>query len=296
MRIVFFGLPIAALLLRTDGRDVVYACVCRRGAIGTRRLKKALGDRVEIVPDLRRDDVVERLRAARPDLLVSWFWTKKIPKRVLDLAPLGGVGVHPSLLPRHRGPDPYFWAIDAGDAETGVTAHRLEEEYDAGAVLGSRAIDVDPSWNAWRLAKKLDRPSLALLREVVGAFDRGAPPAERPQDPSRVTLAPEPTDEELEIRFSWPTERILRRIRAAAPWPGAFTAIGEQIVVITRAARTGDYPRALAPGEAAVRRGIAVVRTADGAIELLEGRREETDETLGISALAEIVEKSRAVL
>jgi methionyl-tRNA formyltransferase len=293
VKIAFCGLPLAALLLLHDGHEIVHASLCRKGAIGERRLRRALGGRVEIVPDLARDAVVSRIRAAKPDLLVSWFWTKKIPERVLQIAPLGAIGVHPSLLPRHRGPDPYFWALALGDETTGVTAHRLEEEYDTGAVLGRRELRIDASWNAWTLAKKLDRPSLALLREVVAGFARGAPPPDEPQDDALATEAPEPTDEDLEIRFGWDTDRILRLVRAAAPWPGAYTDIGGDTIVVTRARRAEGFPRALAPGEAAVQGGRAVVRTGDGAVELLEGRLEETDETLDFSALAEIVEKSR---
>ena len=103
-------------------------------------------------------EFVARVRAAAPDLLVSWFWTKRIPARLLSVAP--AVGVHPSLLPRHRGPDPYFWAIDAGDETTGVTAHRLDATYDTGPILAQRTLEIRPSWDAWRLARALDRPSL----------------------------------------------------------------------------------------------------------------------------------------
>jgi methionyl-tRNA formyltransferase len=180
LKIAFLGLPIAGLLLAADGHDVVWAGVCRRGAPGTRRLVRTLGaDRVAVVPLLDGEDVVARIAAAEPELLVSWFWTKRVPARVRALAPLGAIGVHPSLLPRHRGPDPFFWAIDQGDRETGVTAHRLEDEYDTGAVLGRRALAIDPRWNAWTLAKRLDRPSLSLLRETVAAFSRGERPARR---------------------------------------------------------------------------------------------------------------------
>jgi methionyl-tRNA formyltransferase len=137
MKVAFFGLPLAALVLSGDGHDVVWAGTCRPGAIGTRRLARRIGEaRVHVVPDLHRDAEYEALLDARPDLLVSWFWTKKIPGRVLRLAP--AFGVHPSLLPRHRGADPYFWAIDSGDEVTGVTAHMLDAEYDEGAVLAQR--------------------------------------------------------------------------------------------------------------------------------------------------------------
>src|SRR5689334_15367117 len=126
MRVAFVGLPLAALLLAGDGHTIVWAGICRRGALGTRRLRRLLGPRVvSVTPDLARSRPA--IEAARPDLLVSWFWTKKIPAEVRRLAPLGAIGVHPSLLPRHRGPDPTFWAIDSGDAETGVTAHVVDE-------------------------------------------------------------------------------------------------------------------------------------------------------------------------
>src|SRR5580658_2078483 len=192
MRLVFFGLPLAALLLARDGHDIAWAALCRRGAIGTRRLTRRLGrERVAVLPDLEGDEAFARVRDARPELLVSWFWTKKVPARVLALAP--SVGVHPSLLPRHRGPDPSFWAIDAGDEVTGVTAHRLEVEYDTGAILAQRTLPIDPAWNGWRLARALDRPSLGLLRQVVQAHAEGRPPAGRSQDEAQATAAPEPS-------------------------------------------------------------------------------------------------------
>jgi methionyl-tRNA formyltransferase len=288
MRLVFFGLPLAALLLARDGHEVAWAALCRREAIGTRRLTRRLGrERVAVVPDLERDEAFARVRDARPELLVSWFWTKKVPARVLALAP--SVGVHPSLLPRHRGPDPSFWAIDAGDEVTGVTAHRLDLEYDTGAILAQRTLPIDPEWNGWRLARALDRPSLGLLREVVRAHAEGRPPADRSQDEAQATRAPEPDDEELAIRWSWSAERVARRVRAAAPWPGAWTEIGHEIVTLVRVRPTSGFPRALVAGEAAVRAdGVAVVRAGQDAVELLEARGED-DRPLATEDLAQIV-------
>ena len=226
MRIAFVGLPLAALLLRHDGHEIVWAGICRKDAIGTRRLIRAIGrENVAMVPDLTR--VVKDVEARAPDLVVSWFWTRKVPAELRAVAPLGAIGVHPSLLPRHRGPDPYFWAIDAGDAVTGVTAHLLDDEYDTGALLAKRELAIDPRWNAWTLAKKLDRPSLALLRDTVAAYARGGPPRPIAQDEASATEAPQPTDDDLELRWTDDdAAHIERRVRAASPWPGAFTEIG----------------------------------------------------------------------
>ena len=298
MRIAFVGLPLAAVLLAADGHSVVWAGVCRRGALGTRRLTRLIGaENVAIVPDLARS--AELVRARRPDLLVSWFWTKKIPRSFRTVAKLGALGVHPSLLPRHRGADPTFWAIDAGDAETGVTAHRIEDEYDTGAILGQTAVRIDPSWTAWTLAKRLDRPSLALLRSVVGAFAEGRPPPEVPQDERLATEAPAPTEEMLEIDWKRDAAAIARRVRAASPWPGAYTQIGEALVTLTDVRVTGAVPAALVPGEAFVRDdGVAVVRAADQGLELRAGRAApagddaEDERPLDQVGLAALVEES----
>jgi methionyl-tRNA formyltransferase len=289
MRIAFVGLPLAALLLARDGHTIVWAGICRRDAIGLRRLTAQLGkERVFVVPDLAR--CKEAIRAAKPDLFVSWFWTKKVPKAVRELAPLGTIGVHPSLLPRHRGPDPTFWAIDSGDHETGVTAHTLEEEYDTGAILGQKRIVIDPTWSAWRLAKKLDRPSLALLREVVNAYARGEAPVPQEQDETLATEAPIPEDDFLELRWTETPEAIVRRVRAASPWPGAFTEIGNTAIVVTQAKATDVVPNALEPGEAWVRGdGIAVVAARGGGVELLRGRLEESERELDRHELAALI-------
>jgi len=292
VRIAFFGLPLAALLLARDGHELVYAGYVR--GIGARRLAgRVLPGRAFRAPDLGTRKAFERVRDARPELLVSWFWMQRLPPRVLALAP--AVGVHPSLLPRHRGPDPYFAALDTGDAVTGVTAHLLDEEYDTGAVLGQRTLPIDPRWNSWNLARALDRPSLALLRDVVRAYAEGRPPEPVPQDEARATQAPQPRGDELSIAWSWPAERIVRRVRAAAPWPGAWTEIGDAIVFVLRARVTLDFPRALEPGEAAVRDdGTAVVRAGEGAVELLEGRAEDEEASLSAADLASIVARARA--
>jgi methionyl-tRNA formyltransferase len=148
---------------------------------------------------------------------------------------------------------------------------------------------MDPAWNAWELARALDRPSLRLLRDVVKAFAEGAAPAPIAQDVRKATAAPAPTDEDLAIAWSWPAARIERRVRAAAPWPGAWTEIGQRIVTLVRVRPTTEFPRALEPAEATVRTdGIAVVRAGDSAVELHEGR-DEDDVPLGATDLAAIV-------
>ena len=270
MRLAYFGLPLAGCLLAEDGHDVALAVLSPVPAVGARRLVRRLGpDRVVRVDGEGRyaAEVATRLAAAAPDLVVSWFWTRKLPADWIARGRLGGVGVHPSLLPRHRGPNPYFWTIDVGDTVTGVTVHRLTAEYDRGDVLATRTLAVGER-DAWQLARALDRPSLAALRATVRRLAEGDV-AGTPQVEAEATWAPEPTGEALRVDFRWPSERVLRRVRALGPTPGLALEIREVRCFVLAATRSEEVPSALVPGEAGVAREgppRVLLRTGDGAI------------------------------
>jgi methionyl-tRNA formyltransferase len=280
--IVYFGLPLGALALLQDGLDVRVACISRPDLPGMRKLRRVMLERGGLVlarPDLAHPDTVEMLRAAKPSLLVSWFWTKKIPLEVLRLC-RRGFGVHPSLLPKYRGADPYFWVIAAGERETGVTAHVLSPRYDDGAILAQRRMQIPKDCNAWELAKALDRPSLALMRDVAGRYARGESIPEIPQDEERATEAPAPSDEDCELVWDWPVDDVIARVRAAAPDPGAFTGYNDQTVVIVKVRPATDVPLALEPGDIVATNEGVMVRAADGGVVVVEARAEDSDVTV----------------
>lgn len=297
LKIAYFGLPLAAYLLSRDGHDLRLAVLAPVAAPGRRRLLQRLG--AERVFDAAKMKVA--LEAAveaaladdPPDLIVSWFWTRRLPAHWLAHAKLGGIGAHPSLLPRHRGPNPYFGAIDGGDVDTGVTIHRLTPQYDDGDLIAQRAMPVGAR-DAWQLARALDRPSLALLRETVARFGSGKPPCAHPQDHGAASWAPEPSGDELRAIWSWPTERVLRRIRALAPVPGLALDVEGLELCVTRAERATDFPSALEPGEAAVfgEPPALILRTGDGAVRVERGVLEtgvDPDQVLGRVELARVV-------
>jgi methionyl-tRNA formyltransferase len=265
-RIVYFGLPLGALLLAADGHALDLCVLSPVAAPGERRLRHRVNTEVLGADELeaREPDLLSRFEREPPELLVSWFWTRRLTRAWLAVPRRAALGVHPSLLPRHRGPDPYYWAIDAGDLETGVTAHLLEASYDTGALLGRERLAIGAR-NAWQLARALDRPSLRLLRRVVSDFARGEPPAAVPQDETCATLAPQPDGEELRVRWEWPTDRVLRRIRALSPTPGVGLEISGVEFHVTAARPAPTYVAALEPGEADLREGVTL-RTGDGAV------------------------------
>jgi len=302
--IAYFGLPLGAYLLALDGHDLRSVVLSPIDAPGRRRVARVLPTTPRIETLAGRPEamdgkaldraVVRALERAEADLIVSWFWTRRIPQTWLGRAKHGGIGAHPSLLPRHRGPNPYFAAIDAGDRETGVTVHVLTPEYDEGDVLATRVVEVGDR-DSWQLARALDRPSLALLREVVQCYSRGEPPPRRAQSHEGVTWAAEPEGDALHVRWDWSTERVLRRIRALAPVPGLPIEIEGLSLFVTRARATLDFPSALEPGEAAVfgAQRAVVVRTGDGAIALVRAvfASEEDDRPDDILEETELAQK-----
>lgn len=270
LRIGFFGLPLAALLLRRDGHELCWAVLPPVPAPGRRRLRATLPR--DSVIDLLQDDSgfephLESLSGATPlDLIVSWFYTRRIAEAWMARARFGGIGVHPSLLPRHRGPDPYFWAIDSGDTVTGVTVHRLAAEYDTGDILMQRRLPIGAR-DAWQLARALDRPSLAALRETVRTFATQGFCAATTQEEQAATFAPEPSGDRLRVDWTWPTERVLRRIRALSPVPGLALELRGREFFVQRARAAQAFPAALLPGEAHIGSRL-ILRTGDGAIEV----------------------------
>jgi len=273
LRLLFFGLPLAPHLLLRDGHDVRLAVLSPVDAPGRRRVRKVLGEgrvlEARWLPGRLEAAIEQALGDDEVDLVVSWFWTRRLPSKWLTRGRLGAIGVHPSLLPRHRGPNPYFWAIDGGDAESGVTVHELTERYDDGAMLARATVPIGDR-DSWQLARALDRPSLALLRETILRISRGSPPTPVPQDEASATWAPEPEGDALHVDFRWPTERVLRRMRALSPAPGALLDIEGLELTVLRARPADEFPLALEPGEAAVVGDPPklVIRTGSGAIAL----------------------------
>ena len=95
-----------------------------------------------------------------------------------------------------------------------------------------------------------------------------------PQDEALATAAPFPGEDAYWIEWSWPAERIVRHVRALAPSPGAVTEIAGHVVTVLAARAAASWPGALEPGEGAIVDGRALVRCADGAVELVDAQVE----------------------
>ena len=167
---------------------------------------------------IRAPEAVERIRTLAPDLLVVVAYGQIIPRSLLSIPRLGAVNVHASLLPRWRGAAPVARAILAGDAETGVTIMRMDEQLDHGPILAVRRIDIGAREDAAALTARLADIGARLLVETLERLE-SIEPSE--QDHSQSTVAPKLSREEGELDWNMEAREIDRRVRGLQPWPGA---------------------------------------------------------------------------
>jgi methionyl-tRNA formyltransferase len=298
LRITYVGLPLGALALAAAGFTPLAICLGHSDAPGARRVRRLLGRRALVLsrPNLSDPCVQSALASTRPEALLSWFWPKRVPGALLALPERGAFGVHPSLLPRWRGPDPYFWALRRGDIETGVTLHALNAEYDTGALVSQTRLAIDPHENAWSLARRLDRVGLPLLVDAARRLARGERLAGTEQESALETQAPAPDEQDLAIDWNEPAEEIARLVRAAAPYPGASAELGPALVEVIGARPLPlALPAALAPAEAVLIDGEVAVQTGRGAL-LLERVRDEAGQVLRGPAIRALFPAGLSVL
>lgn len=217
---------------------------------------------------LRDDAAVTQVADARPDVLVVVAYGELLHRDVLDLAPHGCLNVHPSLLPKHRGATPIPAAILAGDARTGVSIIRLVRKLDAGPVVTQLAVDIKSGDTTGSLNDRLAQVAAELLPDTVIEYVSGnLVPV--PQDDALATHTREWTTDDTRIDWSQPAAVLERLVRAANPWPMAWTIIDGTRLRILEARVAVDATVNLAPGCATTQRGTVVVQAGAGVLELV---------------------------
>jgi methionyl-tRNA formyltransferase len=160
--------------------------------------------------------VAAALAALQPDLIVVACWPWRLPPALLALPRLGCLNLHPSALPELRGPEPIFWAFQRGLAQTAVSLHWMEAEFDTGP-LALQAPLLLPIGMNWAEAEHgAARLGAQLLTSALPALAAGS----LPRQPQRGTAsyAPRPGPDDFRIEPHWPAERAFRFMRGTAAW------------------------------------------------------------------------------
>ena len=168
---------------------------------------------------------IELLKRLAPELLVVCDYGQILSREALAIAPLGGVNLHGSLLPKYRGAAPVHWAILNGDSETGVSVIHMTPRLDGGPILAMRHTPIGAEETMPDLEARLADLGIEPVHEAIAMLEKWdrASALGTPQDPSQATKAPRLKKEDGAIDWSKSAEQIRNQIRALKPWPGSYT-------------------------------------------------------------------------
>jgi len=184
-------------------------------------------------PDLRDARFAEALRELRPDLGVVVAYGRILPRAVFAIPPRETINVHFSLLPEHRGASPIESALLAGARVSGVSVQRIVEELDAGDVLASSEVIIDPDDHYPELFAKLMDAALALLPRCIESIQAGSA-RYTPQDAKKVSFCGKIGTDTRRINWHNDAERVYNQIRAYSGVRTAWTTLRGKKILLHR--------------------------------------------------------------
>ena len=269
LRILFAGSPAiavpaleAAVALCDEGEGFALASLLtnpdtpkgRNGKLEPTECAAAL-ERLHSIPILKPEkldgEVRTQVQALEPDLLVSFAYGKIFGPKFLDLFPMGGINVHPSLLPKYRGPTPIPAAIINGEAETGITIQRLALEMDSGDILAQEKVPLNGWETTASLSETMAKKAAMLLPEVLKDIGAAGAAHGRAQDHGAASYCSLIAKADGMIDWGMGATEINARIRAYTPWPLSWTTHGDQQLLILKAkvAHSQERSDQARPGE-----------------------------------------------
>jgi methionyl-tRNA formyltransferase len=291
MRTVFMGTPqfaatiLEALLQSSCQVVAVYTQPDKPGGRGHPVVlppvkKLALERQIPVMqPEtLKSSNVVDKLVSFQPELIVVAAYGAILPTEVLSLPKFACLNVHPSLLPRHRGPSPVAYTILCGDELAGVTIMLMDAGVDTGPILAQEKAGISFMDTTGSLSAKLADLGAKLLLETLPRWlNQELRP--RVQDAAQAIYSKLITNEDAEIDWHFSAVELWRRTRAYNPWPISYTWYNRKRLRIHRSipignVAEGEIGKVIALPESP---GVGVV-TGEGILGLcqvqLEGKRE----------------------
>ncbi|MBI4708878.1 MAG: methionyl-tRNA formyltransferase [Candidatus Portnoybacteria bacterium] len=178
-----------------------------------------------------KDELISQTSELKPDLIIVAAYGKILSREILNLPKYGSINVHPSILPKHRGPSPIQFAILNGDPKTGVTIMLMNEKMDEGPILSQEIVKITKDETAKTLEEKLSLKGAKLLIKTLKqwiALEEMPETAKKliypqEQDNSQATYTKIITKQDGKILWDKNAKELEQQIRAFYPWPGSFT-------------------------------------------------------------------------
>ncbi|MBE0471683.1 MAG: formyl transferase [Methyloprofundus sp.] len=226
------------------------------------------------VKDINAEETLDWIKQRQPDVIFCVGWSQLIKRPLLDVAPYGVIGAHPSLLPYNRGRHPLIWALALGLKQTGLSFFQMDEGADSGDILAQAPIEIESEDDAQSLYAKVKASAVPLLNELVQQLKTGTLQG-KPQDVMQGNHWRKRSKKDGQIDWRMSSEAIVNLVRALTqPYPGATTVYQGQEVLIWQA-QALDWPKGSVMGEEpgkilAFDQGQPIIKSYDGAVKLVE--------------------------
>jgi len=251
LKIIFLGTPQFAApalekLAQSDFRPDLVVCAPDKPVGRTQILTpppikisaQKLG--LKIFQTEKKEELEKLILTEKPDLIVCVAFSVILTPKTLAEPKFGCLNIHPSLLPRWRGPSPLQNTILTGDKKTGVTIIKMNDKIDAGPVIAQKEIEIDKNISLTELSSLLAREGADLLLEILPQWLDGKMKAIS-QNENEATFSKIIKKEDGKINWSKNADEIERQIRAFYPWPGSFGVVaGRKIKILEAEIEDGD--------------------------------------------------------
>ncbi|UGQ15776.1 methionyl-tRNA formyltransferase [Borrelia sp. RT5S] len=217
---------------------------------------------------------IKAIKELKPDVMLVFSYGKIFKQEFLDIFPLGSINVHPSLLPKYRGPSPIQTAILNGDSSSGITVQKMALEMDSGNILAQRQFEIEGFNTSADIFKYVSLNSADIVLEALDKVEKGS--VGIPQDSSQATYCSFLSKHHGIIDFTLSAFEIKNKINACNPWPLVRARLEEDEIIFHRA----DFIKDNNYCEQAVGEIVSFcpnkglfVKTGDGVLLLLELQR-----------------------
>lgn len=240
LKIIFFGTPdfvVPVLQALVEQFQVVAVVTAPDKKVGRKQVltpspvKEFSQGPCIFTPEKLDQELVEELKKLQPDLFVVAAYGKLLPSQVIEIPQYGSLNIHPSLLPKYRGPSPIQSAILNGDQVSGVSILVVDEKMDHGPVISTKEISISDIDTFDSLSKKLFEEGAKILVEIIPNFiSRKIKPVEQNHQKATFTKMVTKEDGYFDINNPPSSEQLDKMIRAFYPWPNVWTKWNEKVV------------------------------------------------------------------
>ncbi len=294
MKVVFFGTPTFAtpfLQALIDDPDTKVVAVVSQPdkPKGRKQLLQATPTKVVAqehsipvlqFPTLKSPDAEKTLKEQDADVFVVVAYGKMVPKTIIDIPTFHIVNVHPSLLPRHRGPSPMQWSISEGDRDSGVSVMLIDEGMDTGPLLAQESFTLSDKDTYESLERRVHDTAPQLLVTTLKQYLNGDI-SPTPQSADGVTITRLLNRDDGHIDWSLSATNIDRLVRAYQPWPGTWSMLQKDQRIKILSSSPAPACSNVAPGTLHAYDESLHVTTKDGCLHVSEMQVEGKQKTSG---------------